>query len=339
MNKSISINRNLINFGIPFGLLAVLILLMKSSLSNGNNAFNIGITIDLLLTVPLVYYLLIRKSEIPKTTVIPLMTIGLLIGSYILPLESQTYLLIFKTWALPVIKVSILAFFIHKVCLVIKKYKTLKESTPDFFNKLKSICSEILPKKLVLPFATEVAIFYYGFINWKKIKINNNEFTYHKNSGTPALLGAFILIMGIEIFALHFLLAKWSLLLAWILTALSIYTSIQIFGFAKSLTKRPISINKESLTLKYGVLSEAEIHFSDIDKVELSTKSLEKSKLTKTLSPLGELESHNIIIHLNKENELVGLYGKKKKFIILGLHIDEPTEFSKRMKNALQQRL
>ena len=41
----------------------------------------------------------------------------------------------------------------------------------------------------------------------------------------------------------------------------------------------------------------------------------EKEKLIKTLSPLGELESHNVIINLKRENTLIGLYGIKKNFI------------------------
>ncbi len=337
MNATIRLNRNLINFGIPLALLGTLILLMKSSFLNGNDTLNFAITADLLLIVPLVYFLLIRKSEIPNTTVIPVMIIGLLIGSYFLPQESQTYLSIFKTWALQVIEISILTFVIIKVRNAVRKYKGLKGSTPDFFIALKSTCYEILPEKLVLPFATEVAVFYYGFINWKTREINDNEFTYHKKSGTPALFYAFILIIGVETIALHFLLARWSIVAAWILTALSIYTAIQVFGFAKSLSKRPISINKDSLILKYGILNEVEIPFCDIDKIELSRKSLEKNELTKTLSPLGELESHNVIIHMKKDNELVGLYGMKKRFKLLGLHIDEPKEFNERMKNALQQ--
>lgn len=267
------------------------------------------------------------------------MIIGLVIGSYFLPQESQTYLSIFKTWALPVIEISILTFVIIKVRRAVKTYKELKRATPDFNDTLKKVCSEILPKKLVLPFVTEVAVFYYGFINWKTREINENEFTYHKNSGTTALFGGFIMLIGIETVAIHFLLARWSIVAAWILTALSVYTAIQVFGFAKSLYKRPISINNDSLTLKYGILNEVEIPFSDIDKIELSRKSLKKDILTKTLSPFRELESHNIIIHLKKENELVGLYGMKKKFKVLGLHIDEPQEFNGKMENALQQYL
>lgn len=179
------------------------------------------------------------------------MIIGLVIGSYFLPQESQSYLSIFKTWALPVIEISILSFVIFKVRRALKVHKSLKNSTPDFFSALKNTCAEILPKKLVMPFATEVAVFYYGLFNWKTKKIKDNEFTYHKESGAPALFGVFIMIIVIETIALHFLLAQWSLVAAWILTTLSVYTALQVFGFAKSLSKRPISINKNSLTLKY----------------------------------------------------------------------------------------
>ncbi len=336
MNRTLNINRSLINFGIPLILLGILVFLMKSSILPQNSAISLAITLDLLLTVPLVYFLLIRKSNIPKTTVVPVMIVGLLIGSTLLPAASQTYLTLFKTWALPIIEISVLTFVIIKVRGAIKKYNGLKGSNPDFFNTLKSTCSELLPKKLVLPFATEVAVFYYGFIHWKTISINENEFTYHKKSGTPSLLGALILMIGVETVAFHFLLAQWSLLAAWILTALSMYTAIQVLGFAKSLSRRPISINQDCLTLKYGILNEVNIPFSNIDKVEVSRKRLDKDVLTKTLSPLGELESHNVVIYVKNENELVGLYGMKKKFRVIGLHIDEPKAFKEKLDNALQ---
>lgn len=337
MSKTILLNRNLINFGIPIGLLVILIFLMKSSLLNGNDSLNLAITVDLLLTVPLVYFLLIRKTQIPKTTVVPVMVLGLLIGSYFLPKESQTYLDLFKNWALPIIELSILTFIIFKVRKAINTYKELKSVTPDFYDTLKNVCNEILPKKLILPFATEVAVFYYGFINWKKRRINSNEFTYHKKSGTPSLLGGFIMVIAIETIALHFLLAKWSPVFAWILTGLSLYTAIQFFGFARALSKRPISVEESTLTLRYGIMNETRISLSDIESVVLSKKELEKDKLTKSLSPLGELESHNVIINLKRENTLVGIYGIKKKYKIIGLHIDEPNGFKEKLENALQQ--
>lgn len=312
MDKSLNIYRALTYFGIPLILFGILILLMKSSFAKGNDTLLLAITVDLLFTVPLVYIFLIRKTQIPKTTVIPLMIVGLLIGSYFLPKESQYYLNVFKTWALPVIELSILTFVILKVRTALKKYKSFKSSSTDFYDSLKSICYEILPKKFVLPFAAEIAVIYYGFINWRTRTIEINEFTYHKKSGTPALFGAFIFIVATDTVAIHFLLARWNIVAAWVLTFLSIYTAIQVFGFAKSLSKRPISFNDENLNLKYGILNEAEIPLTDIENIVLSRNSLDKAELTRMLSPLGGIESHNVIIHLNRANELIGLYGMRK---------------------------
>ena len=337
MNRTFKLNNNLVIFGLPISLLAILILIMKSTWLTTNDPLNLAITVDLLLTVPLVYFLLIRKTEIPKTTVLPVVIIGLLLGSYFLPTESQSYLTLFKAWVLPVIEISVLSFVFVKVHRAIKKYKEQKGTTLDFFTALKNTCEEILPKKLVMPFATEIAVIYYGFISWKTKEIEENEFTYHKRSGTPALFNAFMLVIGIETVAFHLLLARWNIVAAWILTALSVYTAIQVLGFAKSLSRRPIAINQDSVMLKYGILNEVEIPFSDITHIELSRKSLDKDVLTKSLSPLGALERHNVIIHLKKEHELIGLYGMKKKFKVIGLHLDEPNYFKNKIENAFQR--
>ena len=335
MNKIIPFNRNFLLFGVPAGLLTILIVLIKSPFFRGNDALSMAISADLLLTVPLVYFLLIRKSEIPKTTVIPVMVLGLLIGSYFLPQENQMFLELFKNWILPVIEISVFTLIFLKVRKAIRTYQDLKKATPDFFDTVKNVCREILPAKLVMVIATEIAVIYYGFIYWRKRKINRNEFTYHKNSGTPALFFAFIMVIGIETVGLHALVAKWSLILAWILTGLSIYTAIQVFGFAKSLFKRPISINESTLTLCYGIMNETSISLSDIESVVLTKKELEKDELTTTLSPLGEMESPNIIITLNRENTLTGLYGTQKRYKIIGVFVDQPNEFKGKLENVL----
>ncbi|KXX70861.1 hypothetical protein [Flammeovirga sp. SJP92] len=335
MNKTLLLNRNFINFGIPAVLMGILILLMNSPFYNGNDTLSLAISADLLITIPLVYFLLIRKSQIPKTTVVPMMVIGLLIGTYFLPKENQLYLTLFKNWVLPLIELSIITIVIIKVRKATKTYQKLKNISPDFYDTLKNVCAEILPQKLVLPFATEVAVLYYGFIHWKKRELGPNEFTYHKKSGTPALLGALILIIAIETIAFHFLLAQWNTTVAWVLTLLSLYTGFQFMGFAKALSQRPISIEDQTLTLRYSIMNETQLPFSTIKSITLSKKGLPKNKLNRSLSPLGDLESHNVIIHLKEENTLTGLYGIKKKFKTISFHIDNADEFVKKTESNL----
>lgn len=319
-------------------LIASMILLAQSPVFNSNsNPLSIGITVDLLLTTPLIYFLLIRKSNIPKTTIVPILIIGVVVCSIILPTENQYYLNLFKTWVLPLIELSIFAYVIYNVHKAVKRFKSTKTKSVDFYTQLKEACYEILPKGYVTPVVTEIAVFYYGFLQWKKRKLNKNEFSYHKNSGTIALLIAIIFLIAIETIVFHILLSKWSDLAANILTFFSFYSTLQIFGFLKSMSRRPIIIEENKLFLRYGIMSETSIDISEIENIEVSTKDIEFDKETRKLSILGNLESHNIVIRLNKENTLFGLYGRKKDYKNIALYVDENKEFRKQI-NALKQR-
>lgn len=337
MNESLNIQKNLIIFGIPILIVGILVLIAKSSFFEVHpNRLSIGITIDLLLTVPVIYLMLIRKTSIPKTTVVPIIIVGMLICSIILPEENQFYLELFKTWILPIVELSIVSYIIHNVSKAVKQYKSNKIESADFFTTLKTTCYEMLPKIAVIPFVTEISVFYYGFVYWKKRELDENEFSYHKESGTITLLIAIIFIVAIETFVLHTLLTKWSNVAAWILTSVSVYSGVQLLGFLKSMYKRPILIKNGKLFLRYGIMNETIISIDNINSIELSSKDIELNKETRKLSFLGELESHNIIIRLKEENILTGLYGTKCKYRNLVLHVDKNAEFKDLLDNALQ---
>ncbi len=319
---------NYLVFGLPIFMIAALALLTTSSEFRENTRLlSIGISIDLLLIIPLVYLILIRNTQIPKTTIIPLLVLGLIVGKTIIPGEHQYYLDLFKNWALPVLELSVLGYIIYNVRKAFQSFKLNKKTNKDFYSILKITCKDILPKPLVIPFITEIAVFYYGFVEWKRRELKDNEFHYHKESGSVSLLAVLIFLITIETLVLHILLAMWNGLIAWILTFLSLYSIIQIFGFLRSMSKRPIIIEDGELYLRYGIMNEAVVDLKDIRSIEISTKDIELNSETKKLSFLGSLESHNLILHLNKEYTLTGLYGRKSKFTTLAFHVDDKHDF------------
>lgn len=340
MTNTFQINRTWISLGIPFLIILILVLLSKSTfLADHPSVGSFAITFDLLITAPLVYYFLIRKSKIPVTTVVPILIVGLIVGKYILPIENQYYLNLFKIWGLPIVELLVLSFIIIRVRRSINIYKQKKQGNADFYATLKETCSELIPQKMVPFFATEIAVIYYGFLNWKKYSPKPNEFTYHRNSGTTSLIAAIIFIVLIETFVLHILIVRWSNVAAWILSALSIYTAVQLFGFLKSLSQRPITISDDYLFIRYGILAETEIKLQDIDLIDLSKSDIKADDQTKKLSAFGELESHNTIIRLKKEYSLFSLYGIRKRFINLALYLDDKNEFKNKIEEILQQKI
>ena len=335
MNNSLNLRKHLVLFGIPLLLIGLLILLANSSMFIMEpNASAIGITIDLLLTIPLLYFLLIRKTKIPKTTVVPFLVLGVLVCSAVLPLENQHYLTLFKTWILPVVEISILVYAVYSVRKGIASYKLNKQGSLDFFTNLKNGCYEILPRRIAIFFAFEVATFYYGFLYWKKRELRENEFSYHRDSATLSTLFAFIMIIGIETFVFHLLLMMWSPLAAWIFTVLSIYTAIQLFGFLRSMIKRPMAIENNTLHLYYGLMNETHIDLEKISSVELTSSDLE---YTKELRKFSFLDSPNVILHLKTQHTMEGLYGFKKNYRSLAIYVDNSIAFKKQLDSAIER--
>lgn len=334
MNKAIQTFRLFLPFAIPAFLFAVIVILFRSPLLYSHSLLNFAIAVDMLLLIPLIYFLLIRKTKIPKTSVVPVMVVGLLIGTFFLPAEKQFFFSVFKKWILPFIELTIITFVIIKVRKAISIYQSNSSRTIDFYSNLKSVCYKILPKPLVLPFATEVAVFYYALINWKSHRLKPNEFTYHKNSGTPALFGAVIFIIAIETLAFHFLIQRWSITTSWVLTGLSVYTLVQVLAFARSFSHRPITIIDNSLTIRFGIMSEVEIPLIEIAHIELSQRDVNLNKTTRKLFPL---ENHNVIITLKRPHVLTGLYGLKKSFETLALHVDESNNFINSINSKINQ--
>jgi len=292
-----------------------------------------AITLDLIFTIPIVYFLLIRKTQIPKGTTVPFLILGVVVASYIIPKEHQTIINFTKQFLIPVIEISIFTLVVLKVRKVYKNFQGAKSDTPDFMTTLRVAVAEILPKKVIEPFVLEIAIIYYCFFAWKKTTLHNNAFTYHKRSDLALVFGVFIGLILVETFTFHILIERWSPIVAWIGTGLSLYSMVQIIGIIKSASRRPIIMENEKVILRFGIMSETEIAYEDIKRVELSQRTISNNPLAKKLG--SELTSHNVVIYLKKENTLHGLFGIKNDFNILSLFVDDHKKF----KEEIDQRI
>lgn len=339
MNYIINSLRPSLYFGVSVLLIGLLVLIVKSSLFEiSSNVLSLTITIDLLISIPVIHYLLIRKSRIPKTSVSTIVVLGLVVGVIVIPFDNQQYLNLFRIWFLPLVEIGIVLFVIYEVRKVIRKSKEAGELTVDLFTAFKDICYQLVPRPLAALLSTEISVLYYGLFYWKKRVLKSHEFSYHKNNTTISTMAGFMLVLSIETFALHAFLMDMSSKAAWILTFCSLYTLLQIFGFLKSIIKRPISIEKDTLILRYGILRESYIHLSEIESFEISSRKITFNKKTRRLSPIEVSDGHNVILKLNTENVYSGFYGFKRRFKTIVFYLDNTQEFRMQLEKALQQR-
>ncbi|WP_323788052.1 hypothetical protein [Psychroserpens sp.] len=328
-----------IAFIIPMTLILALILLLNSTaFTSHQNTLSTFITIDFIITIPLVYFLLIRKTKISNLTIAPCLIMCVIIASYVIPIANQDSLTLAKTWLIPIVELSILTIVVLKVRKAIQYYKEAAHHHQDFYSILQDTCKSIFPGVAAKLAANEIALLYYGFFNFKKIELQPNEYTNYKGSGILSTLGAVIFVVAIEMVTIHFLAAKWSTILAWILTGLSIYSALQLIGIIRSVPKRPLVINDNELILRFGMLSETIIPMDAIETIALANSSdFDKEKTTKTLSLLGELENSNVVMHLKTPQQLQFIYGKPKSYTKLLLFVDNNQSFKTEVEKRLSK--
>lgn len=327
-----TINRTsfLFAFGLPALIIIAATIIAFTPLIVTYPELAIGVTYDLTLSAPLLYLFLIRKTNLPKTTVILFFVGGVFIASFLLPKDQQFHLNIVKLWLLPVVEISGLAFISFSAYRTFQTYKSFKGKSSDVFTILRETCRKpIKIPMLANVFAFEIAVLYYTFFSWKKFKPNEQTFSYHKKNGTVILFGVIIFLITVETLVFHILIIQWNVIVAWILTISSLYVSLQLFAHIKAIFQRPIEITGGKLFVRYGLFGDSEIDLQNIEKIEFSSVLPDEKEGVKRLSLLGELEQFNTKIHLKNEAELNGFYGIKSNFKTLLLYIDETEKFKK----------
>ncbi|WP_442267123.1 hypothetical protein ACSIGC_05330 [Tenacibaculum sp. ZS6-P6] len=315
---------------IPLLLLVSLTLLSLNFQSNSNLAPYL--IIDFLFTIPLVYFLLIRKKDIHKFTVVSVFVLGVLLSSFLIPTENQGTLKLVKSYIIPILELVIFSTILIKTRKLYQGYKKNNVKNYDFFETIQAASLEIFPSKIASFLATEITVFYYAFFKWKSTDIKNNEFTYHKEGTYTGICIGILLVILIETFVLHMLIAERNLVLAWIISGLSIYTLVQVIALIKSMRSRPIFFDndKQKIYLRFGFLGKAEIDIENIKAI----RSINDSEKLNHISFLGSLTGANMIIEFKEEISYNYFYGTDKKTDHLAFIIDDKNNFIKRV-NAL----
>jgi hypothetical protein len=310
-------------FGLPLLVLVACIFIVFSPLFlQHEQRLATAVTLDLTLTAPLLYFLAIRKSSIPKLTVIRVFLLGLLIAGL---LNHRSPLLHnIKTWIAPVVE-CLLIF-----TLVLKFHKARKRVHDlDFLSRSRSIVANLTGSRRAGDIiGSEFAVFYYAFAPAGKHA--DNTFSYARSSGAIPVLGVFLLCMLAEGIGLHFLIAHWGPATAWIFTGLSAYTMLQVFAHMRAMHARPVQIVGDLLYLRNGLAADTCIRIADIEEISLTSRTSPKEKALK-LALLGALENHTVRIKLLQPVTVIRMFGIRREASVLLFAVDKPKELLERL--------
>ncbi len=285
------------------------------------------ISIDLILTIPLVYFLLIRKRSVSKLTVIPVTVAAMIFGFLILPKEHHLYLDLFYQFVFPFIELGVISVFGYNAFKAVKAIKKRGKENPDMLKVIKETTGAmVINPKVKALLATEMSFIYYAlFIYFRKNSnpAKKHSFSYHKENGMAGLMFVLIFILLAETFILHILLVKWSVVIAWVLTGISLYSLIFLIGHWNASRTRPITFSNNALNLKYGMFGDIDLPWDKIASIQYSGKDIEGEDT----HVMTFLSGHNVIITLTEPQSFNGMYGSQKMVRTIAFFVDDQRNF------------
>lgn len=326
-----------IAIGIPgIIFLSCFLITLTTKFKANSELLSNGILLDTLVIAPLIYFLAIRKSNISKLTVSRVFIVGLLVAGFILNTHSNPLLHVIKTWISPLVEGVVIYFIISKFYIANKKAKDANSKTPDFLMHCRAIMLQVTGnEKFANIISSEIAVLYYAFIGRKDKSIDNEtKFSAYKENGVTTVLWLILFVFLIETAGVHFLLILWNKTMAWVVTALSIYTCLQLFAHIKAIKARATIINKDSVEIHNGLAGDAYIMLENIERVDLS-KKIPQGRNSIKIALLKGFENHNMVIYLKTPIQVTKVFGIKKTTDTVLFYVDKAKDFSKALNSRL----
>lgn len=319
-----------IALGIPLLIfLACFIITLTAKFKANSAVLSNAILLDLLVVAPLVYFLAIRKSKISKLTVSRIFIVGLLVAGFILNAHENIILLNIKMWVSPIVEAVVIFFIVQKFYVANKRAKATNGNQLDFLMHCRAVMFQITGnEKAGNIISSEISVLYYALLGRRSKTIDNKtKFSGYKESGILSVLWVFLFIFLIETTGVHFLLSEWNRTFAWVITALSFYTCIQLFAHIKAIKSRPILINSNSLEIHNGLAGDAFIQLDNIEKFELS-KKMPVGRNPFKIALIKGFENHNVVVYLKTPIEATKIFGIKKSTDVVLFYVDKAKDFA-----------
>ena len=280
-----------------------------------------GVTLDLVLLVPTLYYFLaVRKCGWPVLTTLPIFFICLFAASRIVPSEHHALLNGLHA-VLPIAELGL------GIALVIAVRRALVAEGPkDWLDTARATVERWTGNSVAAKvLAFELGLFRYAFTRQKVHPLDPGQFSAYQKTPLKAYLWVLMMVIAVETVALHLLLMRWSEIAAWILTLLSVYSAIWLIGDTRAIFRRPIRLDAEALRLRFGMRWSLDVPWLLVERVETGLSVKPDAEKPLEMVPLGA--GANVRLKLREPVVADGPYGITRRCSEVLLYVDEPRSF------------
>lgn len=257
----------------------------------------LGAACDLMITVPVLYYLLlIRPGYSSWTMLATVFLAGARAVGFVLPAAMRSGMPPLRWLGVP-LELGIVVTLLRR-------------------GGTRGVAGALL--------ATEVQVFYYGLLAWRarpESEPDSRSFSLAEASGYGMFSLLLMMAIVVEILPLHLLLQQWSHAAAWIGTALGVYSFIWMLALRRSLALHPVLVGPETVRLQIGFLRRVEFRRHQIRGVRrISAADVPGAALVVFNDPQW-------LIEFREPVAVRGLFGRRKMVTSIGAAVDDGAGF------------
>jgi hypothetical protein len=294
----------------------------------GSGAIAIGLTMDMVVVVPLAFYLLIvRRYGLSVLTLAPVLILSVIAGSSILPASHQQTLHALEG-LVALMEISLVSWIAWRAARALRSAR--RDGMADPLEQFRRAAFELLQNdRRAGIFATEIGVFYYSLGAWRArphAPAGTSAFSHHRRSGQAAIVFALLLLMLVEGIAVHFLLLIWSSVAAWLFTAGTLYGALWLIADYRATVLRPILIDDETVLLRAGLRWTVRV-----PRANLSAFSRRKPEPGKEILSLTFMSTPSLWLTLSDSLPAQGPYGFQRPVRAIGIQPDAAEELEHKL--------
>ncbi len=281
---------------VALSIITICVLITRSQLAATNlDIAAWGVTFDLTLTIPLVYYfIVVRPGAAKPLTLIPLFVVCMMLAAFVVPRGQQQLLHDLRFISAPLELVTIV--------LVVRRLSNVRDVTAA----TRALFGDTRLASFV---ECELGILRYALFSWRD-EPEERGFTVHQRSGWGSIVACFITLLVFESIGMHLLVLHWSTKAAWIVTALDIYGMLWLAGDYHALRLRPSFSRDGILHVRYGMRWSLDTPLANIASIDEPRG--ENDWKRKGVLKMAMLDAPTVMVRLHEPVIAAGLAGIRK---------------------------
>jgi hypothetical protein len=274
------------------------------------------IAIDLTLTASgLVWFLGVRRAGWPRWTIGMTFGLGIFLGRTVLP-AGTVLSAIMAVWI--TLEIALIVLAIGKLRTIVSAAR--RHDGPGPIDALAAgLVAAKVPPRVAAIIATDATVMWLGVTGWFRRRAKTG-FSLYRRGGWTAVIFVLLKLVAVETILVHMLIATQSVVAAWIVTGLSIYSGLWLAADLHVLRLYPLRVTADAIVAAVGIRWRITIPRDAIASITPVTSVPDGAFNASVMEP-------TLVVTLSRPIEIRGLFGIRRTASAIALSVDEPERF------------